>query len=345
MRLHFNSVLSLCGSLVLGLGAMTQSVVAQSMSMPKSMNEFVNWHLDRGATGTWLENGVTKDMWVGIPEGIPYTSTNTMLYAPEGNTLYFSHRMVTLDGQTISTGVGLIFWDEERNAPMGTSSGFDMGKQYTGTSVLKGMDGDSIQWEYTEQSQGKTTTYSHVIEYTGPNTRTQTVQAGDSGEPWVSKNVRANPGGDLLKSTNLAGTWKQEMPDGSAYVRTASWIADGHALQEETVHVLKDGTRISVGFYLMYWDPINGHIATMYIDDHGTLIHGKIDSITPNGDTITVVSSHEGFRFGGVTMSTQMTQVVTSTTLTTTFQGMALNGMRHPLSWSEEKSVSTRVQK
>ena len=36
-------------------------------------------------------------------------------------------------------------------------------------------------------------------------------------------------------------------------------------------------------------------------------------------------------------------QVVTDKTVTTTFQGMALDGMRHPLSWSEGTQVSNRV--
>ncbi|MCH2153525.1 MAG: hypothetical protein MK089_09325, partial [Phycisphaerales bacterium] len=63
---------------------------AQNMTMPKSMNEFVNWHLDRGVTGIWVNTGVTKDMWVGIPAGIPFTGTNTMVYSPESDTLYNS---------------------------------------------------------------------------------------------------------------------------------------------------------------------------------------------------------------------------------------------------------------
>ena len=38
-----------------------------------------------------------------------------------------------------------------------------------------------------------------------------------------------------------------------------------------------------------------------------------------------------------------MTQVVTDKTLTTTFQGMSLDGVRHGLSWSEDASVNDRV--
>ena len=316
---------------------------AQNMTMPKSMNEFVNWHLDRGVTGIWVNTGVTKDMWVGIPAGIPFTGTNTMVYSPESDTLYNSQQMTTDDGRVISTGVGLMYWNDELKAPMACSSGFDMGKPYTGTSVLKGMDGDTIHWEYTEISQGKTTTYTNVMEYTGPNTRTQTVTAGKDGEPWVTNSVRANPGGDLLKTTNLVGTWQQESSDGSVSTIRISWIADGHVLKQEGTYISKDGKRMETDLYVMYWDPVNDHIATMYLDGHGTVIHGKVDSITTDGGKVTIVSSHEGSRFNGLTMSTQMTRVVTDTTLTPSFQGMALNGMRHELSWSEKKSVSKRV--
>ena len=336
------SLTTVCSLMLLTLAVMVPSALAQTM--PKSMDEFVNWHLDRGVTGTWVHEGVTKDMWVGIPAGINFTGTNSAVYSPESETLYHSQRMVTEDDRLISSGVGLMYWSDDLKAPMACSSGFDMGKPYTGTSVLKGIDGDTIHWEYTEVSQGKTTTYSNVIEYTGPNTRTQTVKVGEDGEPWVTHSIRANPGGDEMKTTNLAGTWQHDMPDGSKMIRKISWIADGHALKQQRTHVRNDGTTLDTDLYLMYWDPINDHIATMYLDEHGTVIHGKVDSITNDGDTVTIISTHEGTRFGGLTMSTQMTQVVTDTTLTTTFQDMSLNGIRHGLSWSESAGVSTRVK-
>ena len=343
MPKHKQNPFSLCSLALLLMVAVSHSAAAQTLAMPQSMNEFVNWHLDRGATGTWVDNGVTKEMWVGIPAGIRYTSTNTLIYSPEDQTLYHSQRMVTENGRVISTGTGLMYWSEENNAPMACSSGFDMGKPYTGTSTLKGIDGDSIHWEYTELSQGQSTTYSNIVKYTGLNTRTQAVMAENTSEPWVTQSVRANPGGDLMKTTNLAGTWKRELPDGSTLHREISFIADGHVLKQARTLTQKDGTTIETDLYLMYWDPVNDHIATMYLDEHGTVIHGKIDSITTEGDTVTVISSHEGSRFGGLTMSTQMTQVVTPKTLTTTFQNMSLNGIRHGLSWSESAGLSTRV--
>ena len=311
------------------------------MSMPSSMNEFVNWHLDRGACGTWVETGVTKKMWVGVPAGLKYTNTNMMWYEPETEQLFHSHHMVTDDGRVISTGSGLMAWDAASNAPMGSGSGFDQGKPYHGTSVLKGMKGDTIVWEYTEHAQGVTTTYTNSVEYTGSNTRTNSVREGVDGTPWVSTAVRANPGGDLMKATGLVGTWDAVMPDGSTLRTVISWLADKRVLKQESFIVGE--TDDSMDLYLMYWDPVNDHIATIYLDNHGTVIHGKVDSITDRNGEVTIVSSHEGSRFGDLTMSTQMTRVVTDRTLTTSFQGMSLDGIRHGLSWSEDAMVSNRV--
>ena len=74
------------------------------------------------------------------------------------------------------------------------------------------------------------------------------------------------------------------------------------------------------------------------------MIHGKVDSLTRDGDVVTIVSSHEGSRFNGLTMSTQLTQVIDGDTLTGTFQGMSLDGIRHKLNWSETPQVSKRVK-
>ena len=318
----------------------TSVAPAQSMSMPKSMNEFVNWQLDRGACGTWIETGVTKQMWVGIPSGLKYTSTEMMWYEPYTQQLFHSHHMVTEDGRVISTGAGGMYWNQQTNSPMGSGSGYDMGKPYSGTSVLQGMSEDTISWTYTEMSQGQTTTYEISTMYTGPNTRTTSVSIkGGDDEPWTSESTRSNPAADLLKASKLAGTWNFTMPDGTTMQSVFTWIADEHVLKEETTHVRKDGSS-SVDIYLMYWDPTVDHIATLYLDYHGTVIHGKVDSITTNGDEVTIVSTHEGARYGGLTMSTQMTQVIKGTTLTTTFQGMSLDGKRHELTWSGRKNVS-----
>ena len=311
-------------------------------STPSSMNEFVNWHLDRGACGTWVETGVTEKMWVGVPAGLKYTNTNMMWYEPRTEQLFHSHHMVTDDGRVISTGAGSMSWNAERGVVVGSGSGFDLGKPYTGTSVLKSMSEDAVVWEYTEEAQGETTTYINTVSYDGPNERTNSVRQGADGKPWISKATRANPGGDLMATMGLVGTWDLTMPDGRIMRRVITWMADKRVLKQERTIVGE--TDQSMDLYLMYWDPVNDHIATLYLDDHGTVIRGKIDSITTKDGSVTIVSSHEGSRFGDLTMSTQMTQVVTDRTLTTSFQDMSLDGVRHGLSWSEEASVNDRVE-
>lgn len=85
-------------------------------------------------------------------------------------------------------------------------------------------------------------------------------------------------------------------------------------------------------------------MATIFLDDHGTVINGRIDSVTRSAESVTVVSSHGGNRFGGLTMSTVMTQVLTGDTMATSFQGMSLDGVRHKLSWSESTGTRKRVE-
>ena len=312
-----------------------------TLSMPASMNQFVNWYLDHGACGTWIETGVTEAMWTGVPAGVRYTGTINMWYEPATGQLLRSHHWVTDDGRVLSTGSSLMYWDATKGAPVGSGSGYDQGKPYHGTSVLKGMNADTVVWEYTEQSGDTTRTYTVSDRYTGTNTCTSTVQEGKDGTPWTTTSVRANPGGDLMKATRMVGTWDQTLPDGRTIRREISWVADKRVLKQERTILGESGE--SIDFYLMFWDPVQNHIATLYLDGHGTVINGKVDSITERDGTVTIVSSHEGIRYGDLTMSTRMTQVVDDTTLTTTFQGMSLNDIRHDLSWSDKASVNTRV--
>ena len=67
-------------------------------------------------------------------------------------------------------------------------------------------------------------------------------------------------------------------------------------------------------------------------------------SITRDGDAVTIVASHEGSRFGGLTMSTQATQVITGKTLATTFQNMSIDGVRTKMSWSEGTQTIKRIK-
>ena len=329
----------------LAFSAHASTAPVEEASLPGSMDEFVHWHLDRGACGTWSDVGVTEAMWVGIPAGLEVTNTQKTWYDVPTGELYNSHHMETEDGRVISTGSNVMTWDADRKAVVSAGSGFDMGKPYHGTSVLTGMTGDSLTWEYTEQSQGKTTVYQNVVTYTGLNTRTNAVKVkGSDGEAWTSEATRSNPCKATLAAAGLPGTWDSKRPDGTIDRQVVSWVADDHVLKYERSAKSPGGDWKSESLFVWYWDPAYDHVATLYLDAHGTVIHGKVDSITRNGNAVTIVATHEGSRFGGLTMSTQATQVITPKTLTTTFQNMSLDGVRHPMSWSEGAQTVDRVE-
>jgi hypothetical protein len=340
---HLN--IGLIAACSLAFSAHASTSAAEEATLPGSMNEFVNWHLDRGGCGTWSDTGVTEAMWVGIPAGLKVVNTQRTWYDVGTNELYNSHHMATEDGRVISTGSNVMTWDADRKVVVSAGSGFDMGKPYHGNSVLVGMTDDAITWEYTERSQGKVTVYENVVTYTGTNTRTSAVKVkGGDGAPWGSEATRANPCMEQLKGIGLAGTWAWPAEDGAGGETVVSWVGDGHILKYQGFSTRADGSKESQDVFVWYWDPVHDHIATLYMDGHGAVIHGKIDSITRNGDAVTIVASHEGSRFGGLTMSTQATQVITPKTLTTTFQNMSLDGVRHPMSWSEGTRTIKRVE-
>ncbi len=324
--------------------AAAETEVSRTSSVPGSMEEFINWNLDHGVCGTWSDVGVTEAMWVGIPAGLKVTTTQNTWYDVASGQLFNSHHMETEDGRVISTGSNIMTWDGERNAVISSGSGFDMGKPYNGTSVLLGMTDDTLTWEYTEHSQGETTVYENVMTYTGMNTRSNSVKVkGSDGKPWVSESTRANPCMSMLADSGLAGTWEKTLPDGSMTRQVVSWVADEHVLKYERFFKVVGGDWKSDSLFVWYWDPAHDHVATLYLDAHGTVIHGQVDSITRRGGAVTIVATHEGSRFGGLTMSTQATQVITDKTITTTFQDMSLDGIRHQMSWSETAQTIDRV--
>ena len=343
----YRNVLQLCVVMFISIYAYSSYAVAfeDEMVMPSSMEEFVNWHLDRGAFGTWNQSGVTKDMWVGIPAGISYTNTNSLRYDPKSKRMFSSYEMVTDEGQVISTGVGMTYWNPELDAPVSTSSGFDMGKPYTGTSTLVGIKGDAIYWAYTEDSQGKSTAYENIQEFTGPNSRRDSVAViGSNVEPWVTTPVRDNPAHALLNPCKLIGTWESPLPNGEKFIAEVTWTADNHVLKQERSVVRKDGTSYPSDMYLMYWDPSHHRIATIYLDEHGAVIHGYVKSITHGDDgNVTIVSTHKGDRYGGLTMSTEMTRTISDDSIITSFEGMALDSQPHQMSWTTEPGKSTRI--
>ena len=92
------------------------SSVTAAESLPASMEDFVNWNLDRGVCGQWQTSGVTKDMWVGVPSGLEYTHTMTTRFDVDTGRIVDHGQMQTEDGTIISTGSGVMTWDKERDS-------------------------------------------------------------------------------------------------------------------------------------------------------------------------------------------------------------------------------------
>ena len=322
------------------------SSVTAAESLPASMEDFVNWNLDRGVCGQWQTSGVTKDMWVGVPSGLEYTHTMTTRFDVDTGRIVDHGQMQAEDGTIISTGSGVMTWDKERGTVVGTFSGFDMGQPFHGSSVLISASVDTLTWEYTEMSRGETTTYVQRTKYTGRNSRENSYQVkGSSQEPWVTVDLRMKPTKAMLVEAGLPGTWASTNPDGSQSKTVVSWAAGEHVLKYERFdRPGPESEWANSSLFVWYWDAHHDHIATIYLDDHGTVIHGSVESISKSGDTVTIISNHEGNRYHDLTMSTQAKQVVTPNSITNSWTGMSLNGQRHELSWSEDSYITNRAE-
>lgn len=338
------STLLLCTSVFVA-GSISENCLGESASLPSSMEEFVNWNLDRGACGQWQSSGVTEDMWVGIPSGLDYTHTMSCRFDVDTGRLVDHGQMQAEDGTIISTGSGVMTWDDNLNTVVGTFSGFDMGEPFHGRSVLKLATEDTLSWEYTEMSRGETTVYEQVVTYTGRNTRKNSYKVkGSDAEPWVNTDRRVKPAKSMLAEAGLSGTWVTQADDGSESKTVVSWAAGEHVLKHERFDRIPGGDWSSSSLFVWYWDDHHNHIATMYLDDHGTVIHGSVESISKTEDTVTIISNHEGNRYNDLTMSTQAKQVVTPDSITNSWTGMSLNGKRHRLSWSEGSFTTERSE-
>ena len=161
--------------------------------LPDSWQAFVEFHQNCNALGTFVTEGVTQDMWVGIDAGQKYTATYTLKLSDDKTTIISSHRMATEKGEVISVGAGMQYWNAKTNKVMYCYSGFDQGKLFTGQCKLRSMDpdGETMEWEYVEKNKGKTSTYILTITQTSRNTKTTAVRKKSGGETWTEELTRA----------------------------------------------------------------------------------------------------------------------------------------------------------
>ena len=318
---------------------------ADEMTIPKSMDDFVNWHVDNAKFGDWTETGVTKDMWVGIPEGLAYTSTMSITLSDDRTRILRNYMMATDDGRVISTGSGFTYWDEATKSPMATNAGFDMGKPYHGTSTLVGINSDTAVWEYTEHSQGKTSVYRDTEQAVNPTMlRNSVKKKGADGKPWVSEHTRVNH----LKAHGLdamIGGWSMEMPDGSMVRTGTSWAVGGALAASRDDRLLADGTRGGEGMSILFWDPSAMRIATIYFAPNGGVYPGIVASVKKEGDKLTMVTLYGGNNTTEMSMSAVFTQVIDVDSMTNTFSDVTLNGAAHTFEWSDAPMTYKRMER
>lgn len=170
----------------LSLLAFSSSIVSAEENLPASWDDFLDFHVESGAFGTFQGEGVTKGMWEGIAEGQAYTGVYTLEPAEGGRSIRSSHRMETESGEVISIGTGIQYWDETTKSVLSSYSGFDQGKVFTGSSTLKTFDPENnlIEWVYTETSRGKTTQYLQRIQQSSENEKTQGSSKVEGGPSW-----------------------------------------------------------------------------------------------------------------------------------------------------------------
>ena len=318
---------------------------AGEMTMPKSMNDFVNWHVDNAKFGDWTETGVTKDMWVGIPAGLAYTSTMSITLSDDRTRILRNYMMATDDGRVISTGSGFTYWDEATKSPMATNAGFDMGKPYHGTSTLVGINSDTAVWEYTEHSQGKTSVYRETEQAVNPTMlRKSTSKKGAEGKPWESDLTRVNH----LKAHGLdamIGGWTMEMPDGTTVRTGTSWAVGEQAIVSRSGKSSADGTRVGEGMSVLFWDPAAMRIATIYFAPNGGVYPGIVASVKKDGDKLTMVTLYGGNNTTEMSMSAVFTQVIDADSMTNTFSDVTLNGAAHTFEWSDAPMTYKRMER
>ena len=346
MHLHVkNALLGFVLLTLLALPLHAQDKAKTDMVLPKSMDELINWHLDNGDFGTWSESGVTEAMWVGIPAGLPYSTITTKTISEDGTRILSNYRMATDDGRVISIGSSFTCWDAATNAAISSSSGFDMGKPYNGTSTLVGMGKGVIVWEYTETSQGDVNTYRQTDTKVGINEwKGSVAKVGGQGQPWESSRTRWLPLKQHKGIAGLIGTWETELPDGMTSREERAWDTNGTVVVSRGTIYGAGGKEDDGWMAVHYWDQAVGRIGVIFFGQSGAVLNGQVQSTTVDGDTITMVTHFDGVIIAGMTLTVTMHQVITPDSVTTSFPDTLLNGNDHPFTWAASTAVRKRVK-
>lgn len=335
---------SLAGALVSFPATATSPEHAESdLRMPKSMEEFITHQIDGNDFGIWVKSGVTQEMWAGLPAGMKYTERSESRLSEDGTYIIDNYMMTTEDGKVISTGSGITYWDEKLGEPVSASSGFDMGKPYSGTGRLQGIARDKIVWKYTETSRGATTEYLSSMTRSGANEQTNTVKkTGTGGSAWSSTATRVNGLKVALDGHDPTGTWDMALPDGNLVRSIVSWGPGDRSLVERSLSVKKDGTSEEIGMGVIYWDPADAAIRNNWLTVDGKVFSGRVITTTNANGMLTMTMEVEGSNSIGDVLTATNTRTVEGNTQTTTWSDVAVNGHLMKLGWVDVPLVAKR---
>ena len=344
--------LVICVSLTASLVASTATATeprqhAESdLSMPTSMKEFIEHHIDADDFGIWMKRGVTQEMWAGLPSGLKYTERSETRLSDDGTYILDSYMMTTDDGKVISTGSGITYWDDKIGQPVSASSGFDMGKPYSGSGMLQGIDRSTTVWKYTETSRGATTDYLVTTIRSGANDRTVSVKKADgSGTTWKSTSMRVNGLKEALAGHDPSGTWDMALPDGDTLRSVVTWGPGERVLIERAISIGKGGTSKEIAMGLTFWDPAEATICKNWFTQDGKVFEGRVISSTNKDGKLTMTTSIEGVSSTGDVLTAQNTRTSDDDTQTTTWSDVSINGHQMNLSWVNVPMVAKRADK
>lgn len=160
-----------------------KAIIAQdeipNLKKPSSWEQYLDSVVQSGDLGTWKAGGVTKDLWVGIPAGIRYVSSDTRDISHDRKKLLIAHEMIAEDGKMLSIGSGFVGWDPVEKRIYSFYSGYDGGKPFWGPRELVGYSSEGEVWKYTETSRGDTYETLMVYKRAGKNSRENIVKRSD----------------------------------------------------------------------------------------------------------------------------------------------------------------------
>ncbi|MDG2385170.1 MAG: hypothetical protein P8N76_26100 [Pirellulaceae bacterium] len=309
---------------------------------PASWSEYLDNTI---VLGTWVGHGKTEEMWVGIPAGVEYTSTEKLEIGDEGSEIQQQHLMKTKDGKVFSTGGGRFFWDDESDQVKITVYGLDNGSDFfSGTSTLIGIDkaNGKERWKHIETSRGVTTEY--IIERSAKtqNERSMRWQKAEGGKPWTIHKTRLNRLAEVTDVFDMTGTWEMKLPTGDSMIIKGTLGLDGRALFAEEIQRKADGTSEKNGTFVMCWDPVNETVAFHGLGANGLRWQSEMLSLTTDNDEVTMVTRFQG-AMDGNHASGIMTRVIKGDKMTQKFSDVKMANRKDTPGWAKFAPVFTRV--